>query len=425
MNKNSGKDYESIQGKIKSKAEIEDSVILEKETLQGKGEEKTKLDELIRWEAEKNDLLKLIDNVGNDEVFTPVETCQRMLDELFPEDHEVWSNPDLKWLNPCDKNGVFFREIALRLDKGLTKIIPDEYARKKHIMTKMLFSIGLTKFTSLMVRRTLYYCIKANKRKISEDEGCAIANGARFNNEFGNVVTPYKEHYFGKESKSKNCHFCGTNKNSKYVNSMTEEKYAYDFIHLNSDEYENYFKTNFGVMKFDVIIGNPPYQLSNGSGSDGNGAKAIFQDFVLKAIDLEPKYLAMIIPAKWMISAENIFLNLRDKLKKNKGIKEINIFFDSKDCFPKREIKGGICYFIWQNNYQGKTLINTKFSKKGKSTEIDSSKRNLFVSVLNNTEQIIFRKRIWQDIYTKIDSISASEMKNTHTHRERERERAI
>ncbi len=396
MSQNGDKDHELIQGKVKSKTEIEDSVILDQDTLQGKGEEKTKLDELIRWEAEKNDLLKLIDNVGNDEVFTTVETCQRMLDDLFPQDHEVWSNPDLKWLNPCDKNGVFFREIALRLDKGLAKVIPDEYERKKHIMTKMLFSIDLTKFTSLMVRRTLYYCIKANKRKTSEDEGCAIANGAWFNNECGNVVKPYKEHYFDKQGKNKKCKFCRTDEKFKYQQSSSNEKYAYDFIHLNPNEYESYFKTNFGVMKFDVIIGNPPYQLANnrgGDAGDGNGANPIFQEFILRALELQPKYLAMIVSARWINSSEKVFLKFRAKLQKSNGFKGINIFFDSKHCFPNRQIKGGVCYFNWQNGYEGQTLITTKSSKKGKQEEIETYKRDFFAPVLNNTEQVIFRKK--------------------------------
>ena len=130
------------------------------EALEAEGEYKTAVEDAYDY-VENFDILETITNVGNDEVFTPRKTADMMLDAL-PE--EVWHNPNYKWLNPATKNGIFEREIAIRLDKGLEAIIPDAEARRKHILQNMIFSIGQTKFTSNVARRTVYYCSQANRR---------------------------------------------------------------------------------------------------------------------------------------------------------------------------------------------------------------------------------------------------------------------
>ncbi|MCF7932014.1 MAG: class I SAM-dependent methyltransferase, partial [Acholeplasmataceae bacterium] len=209
---------------------------------------------------ENFDILETINNVGNDEVFTPVRVCNEILD-MLPKD--VWSNPAYKWLNPVDKNGVFLREIALRLDEGLKDVIVEQEARRKHILQNMLFSIGLTKFTSLVSRRTVYYCSNANQAFNSEAEGFAIGNGTWFNTPEGNIITPQTEHDFDRRGK---CRFCGISKSSKYSDPKQIEHYAYEFIHV--DDIERHLQHTFFKgdknMKFDIIIGNPPYQLADG-----------------------------------------------------------------------------------------------------------------------------------------------------------------
>ena len=178
------------------------------------------------------DILETITNVGNDEVFTPRKTCDMILDSL-PK--EVWSNPNYKRLNPATKNGIFEREIAIRLDKGLKDIIPDEETRRKHILQNMIFAIGQTKFTANVARRTLYYCSQANRKcdgiKATDGHyvnGYAIGNGTWFNDEEGNIKTPKTEHTF---DGNKKCKFCGISCNSKYNSADQREHYAYEFIH--------------------------------------------------------------------------------------------------------------------------------------------------------------------------------------------------
>lgn len=213
------------------------------------------------------DILETITNVGNDEVFTPRKTCEMILDAL-PK--EVWHNPNYKWLNPATKNGIFEREIAIRLDAGLKEKIPDTETRRKHILQNMVYAIGQTKFTSYVARRTLYYCTDANRKcdghKAPDGHyvnGYAIGNGTWFNDEEGNIKTPKAKHEF--DDKNGRCIYCKLPKTSKYVDSLQREQYAYEFIHHKQEDLLTYLQDLFfkgdRSMKFDIIIGNPPLPI--------------------------------------------------------------------------------------------------------------------------------------------------------------------
>lgn len=288
------------------------------------------------------DILETINNVGNDEVFTPRKVVDRMLDSL-PD--EVWHNPDYRWLNPASKTGIFEREVAIRLDEGLKDIIPDMEARRKHILQDMIFSIGQTKFTANVARRTLYYCCQANRRcdGIMEDghyvNGYAIGNGTWFDDNEGNIKTPCSDHVIRKGK----CVYCGISENSKYLDANQREKYSYDFIHCGpGDELQTYLANRFfkgdKSVKFDVIIGNPPYQLSDG----GYGASAmpIYQKFVMQAKSLNPRYISMIIPARWYAGGKGLD-EFRADMLNNDSISKLVDYVNAKDCFPNLSIGGG------------------------------------------------------------------------------------
>lgn len=315
---------------------------------------------------ENFDILETITNVGNDEVFTPRNTCEMILDSL-PE--EVWHNPNYKWLNPATKNGIFEREIALRLDEGLKEIIPDIEKRRKHILQNMIFSIGQTRFTSNVARRTVYYCSQANRKcdglKANDGHfvnGYAIGNGAWFNDEEGNIKMPNVEHTF----KNGKCIFCGISENSKYNDKNQLETYAYEFIHFNNENILKHLQDRFfggnRNMKFDVIIGNPPYQLSDGGG-DGSSAAPIYQLFVEQAILLKPKYLSMIIPARWYSGGKGLD-EFREQMLHDTRIYELHDFPETSDVFNQLNIRGGICYFLWNSSYSGDCNIYNHKNKK-------------------------------------------------------------
>ena len=307
------------------------------------------------------DILETITNVGNDEVFTPRKTCDMILDSL-PD--EVWHNPNYKWLNPATKNGIFEREIAIRLDRGLKDIIPDEETRKKHILQNMIFAIGQTKFTANVARRTLYYCSQANRKcdgiKAPDGHyvnGYAIGNGTWFDDEEGNIKTPRTEHVFERNGK---CKFCGIPSSSKYNSPDQREHYAYEFIHYGKLALERHLQDLFfkgdRTMKFDVIVGNPPYMLTDGGG--GSSSKPIYNLFVLNAIALAPKYISMIIPSRWMTGGKGLD-TFRDEMINDKRISVLHDFLNAGICFPSVAIEGGVCYFLWEKQHIDKCNVVT------------------------------------------------------------------
>lgn len=350
------------------------------EALLGEKQYKTAVESASDY-IEKFDILETITNVGNDEVFTPRKTCEMILDNL-PE--EVWHNPNYKWLNPATKNGIFEREIAIRLNEGLKDIIPDEEERKKHILQNMIYAIGQTRFTANVARRTLYYCSQANRKcdGIKADDGhfvngYAIGNGTWFDDKEGNIKTPNTDHTFmknnkimpdglsEKEKKDYECKYCRISATSSYNDEKQRETYAYEFIHFSKDEILSHLQDRFfggnREMKFDIIIGNPPYQLSDGGGT-GSSATPIYNMFVEQAIELKPKYLSMIIPSKWFSGGKGLD-NFRNKMLNDRHIKQLVDFENFRDVFPSVDLAGGACYFLWDENYKGDCIVVNKNSK--------------------------------------------------------------
>lgn len=270
----------------------------------------------------KPDILDCISNLSSDEVFTPPSVVNQVLD-LFPK--EVWIDKNLKFLDPACKSGVFLREIAKRLMVGLERELPDEDERRQHIFKNMLYGISITELTGYLARRSLYYS------KSADSEFSVI----RFDGENGNVHYSRGSHTYVKNK----CKFCGAPKGSLDRGNELEN-YAYQFIHS-----EKVFD-----MKFDVIVGNPPYQLQDAG--ETTGASPIYQLFVEQAKRLSPKYISMIIPSRWFGGGKGLE-NFRKEMLNDGQIRKIVDFTNASDCFPGVDIAGGVCYFLWQNGSSG------------------------------------------------------------------------
>ena len=299
------------------------------------------------------DVLTCIANLSNDEVFTPPEFANKMLDTLQQSwassnnGENIWTNKEVTFLDPCTKSGVFLREIVKRLNDGLTKEIPDLTERINHILTKQVFGIGITQLTSLLARRSVYCSKYAN----------GIHSVARtFTNDNGNIWFERTEHTWmtGK------CEFCGASK-SEYARSQELETHAYAFIHTN--DLKARMCELFGEnMKFDVVIGNPPYQLNDGGGT-GSSAVPIYHHFVDQAKSLEPKFLVMVIPARWMVGGRGLE-DFRTEMLSDTNIQVLHDFPDASQVFQGVEIKGGVCYFLRNEHYQGECEIHTHYGNR-------------------------------------------------------------
>lgn len=269
------------------------------------------------------DILALLNGLrprdDNTNVYTPLHVVNRMLD-ILPR--EIWKSKEIKFLDPVCKSGVFLREIAKRLvceqikSDGKKLKGQDRLPYIQHVLKNQIFGIALSEEAGKVSRRTVYASQRADS-KFSLGEGL----------------------------------FASSEGNIRYTPSESEgEKASYPFL-------EKSIREIFGEeMKFDVIIGNPPYQMKTG-GAQAQ-ATPLYNKFVLQALNLNPHYVIMITPSRWFSGGFGLD-SFRSKMLHDKRIQEIHDFPNAKDCFSDVEIKGGVSYFLWNSKYQGLCTIST------------------------------------------------------------------
>lgn len=287
------------------------------------------------------DVLTCIANLSNDEVFTPPELANRMLDtlaEAWASGHggaSLWSNGSVRFLDPCTKSGVFLREITRRLVDGLAAEIPDLAERVDHILTRQVFGIATTQLTSLLARRSVY----CSKDALSE---YSVAKS--FDTDAGNIWFERTEHTW----EGTKCTYCGAPR-AIFEREDGLETHAYAFIHTNKIKAR--VAELFGDdMQFDVIIGNPPYQMRGGAG--GSSDSSIYHLFVQQALALDPRYAVFVTPSRWMAGGRGLD-EFRARMLGGGHLRNLTDFPDSGDAFPGVQIKGGICYFLWDAAHSG------------------------------------------------------------------------
>lgn len=293
------------------------------------------------------DVLTCIANLSNDEVFTPPEFANRMLDTLAEAwavsnvGANIWTDSTVTFLDPFTKSGVFLREITTRLIAGLTAEIPDLQTRVDHILTRQVFGIGITTLTSLLARRSLY----CSKHATGEH---SVAKG--FATDRGNIWFERTEHSW----QGTKCEFCGAPR-ALFDRGPELENHAYAFIHTN--DIKARIGELFGAeMQFDVIIGNPPYQLS--ADEAGQNVMPIYNLFVEQAKNLQPRYITMVTPSRWMAGGKYLD-EFRSEMLSDRRLSVIVDYHNAAEMFPSVGINGGISYFLWDSEHDGDCEVTT------------------------------------------------------------------
>jgi Eco57I restriction-modification methylase len=302
------------------------------------------------------DVLTCISNLSNDEVFTPPFVANQMLDGIQAAWSQanggasIWSDRTVRFLDPFTKSGVFLREITKRLVAGLEGEIPDLPQRVDHILKNQVFGMAITELTSLLARRSLY-CSKW------ATSGHSIASS--FKSDAGNIWFQRVEHAWT----GNKCAYCGAT-NKTLDRGSERESHAYAFIH--TDNIKARIAELFGAdMQFDVILGNPPYQLDDGG--FGTSAAPIYQKFVEQAKALDPRLLTMIIPSRWFAGGKGLD-EFRESMLADSRIRSIDDHLSAAEVFPGVGLKGGVCYFLWDRDNPGSCRVSTHFKKWPVST---------------------------------------------------------
>ena len=317
-------------------------------------------------ETHNPDVLSCLANLSNDEVFTPPSVVNQMLDML---PRELFRSSKTTFLDIGCKSGVFLREITKRLIAGLADEMPDLQTRVDHILHKQVFGIATTELTSLVSRRTLY-CSKYPNCRYSASPFETVEGNIRFRNIPHTFVNG-------------RCKWCGASEDQfGEAKRKGLETHAYEFIH--TDHPEEIFK-----MKFDVIVGNPPYQLADGGSGTGISAKPIYHLFVEQAKKLAPRFLVMIIPSRWFSGGKGLD-EFRSVMLHDDSIRHITDYPNSEDCFAGVAIAGGVNYFLRDSFYHGPCKIETI---KGDGRNVSTRRLDEFdIFVRSNESMSIIHK---------------------------------
>jgi len=302
---------------------------------------------VLRLQNHNPDVLTCIASLTNDLVFTTPSVANQMLDDLEKvwaqrnKGEDIWSDKAVRFLDPFTKSGVFLREITRRLVNGLSTEIPDLDKRVDHILTRQVFGLALTELTGQISRRSLYCSKHANGIN-------SIATS--LSTEAGNIWFESADHVWD----GNKCTRC-TAPRSLFEHEGVSSAHAYPFIH--EDDPVELVKKAFGEeMNFDVVIGNPPYQMTGGGG--GSNDSSIYHLFVEQAIKLDPKIVSMVVPARWLAGGRGLD-QFRKSMLESRRLRVLVDFPDSSEAFPGLQIKGGICHFVWDSSFDGECEVMT------------------------------------------------------------------
>ena len=285
--------------------------------------------------------------LGESEVITPKHICKDMINMIDDADLRAVMDSGNKVLDIAGKAGefalaVFEKYIALGYDKEALKdaIYTIPTSGITYEFTRMIYEILGLNVDNIASKLTSYSLLNA-KDEDGDIDYTKIAALLRQNKPFNRI---------------------------RMNDEITE-----------GDE----------IVNFDIVVGNPPYQLKDGSG--GTNDAPIYQHFVESAHAVNPTISTLIMPSKWFTSGrEHLLGEFRQKMLNNRSIQNMVVYSDFRDIFPDVNIKGGLCYYQYNSNYSGD--CSYKLIQGGKSSICSRRLNEYDVLIQNPTLAAIVKK---------------------------------
>ena len=249
------------------------------------------------------DIFDYIPPQKTNQIFTPRRVVKMMVDMIERTNPEVFTDYSSKFIDLYAKSGLYVTEIVKRLNEGLEKQIPGREERIKWILENQVYALAPSNIIYNIVKNFVY----------PETVGVSAKNLVELD--------------------------------------LTE--------YIDDPNWKERIKEAFGGedVKFDVIIGNPPYQLEDEG--HGRSASPMFDGFVEQAMNMNPRYLSMIVPARWYSGGKGLN-SFRRMMLSDDRVREIHDFPDYRDVFPLSiQLKGGVCYFLWDRDNRGDCKVTS------------------------------------------------------------------
>ena len=324
------------------------------------------------------------------EVFTAEREVNAMLDLVKQETERV----DSRFLEPACGDGNFLSEILRRKLEAAKKRampprkkrpLPIEFEKQSVIAVSSVYGVDLLLDNVLACRRRLYDIWNAEyeavcRGEVSEERREAVRFILSRNIVCGNALSLKAADENGSDTDEPIVF-----SEWSFVTGTKMQRRDFRFDKLLAGEYGASATRKKRADAFDVIIGNPPYQLSDGGGGAGRSAAPVYHFFVQQAKRLNPRYVSMIIPSRWFNGGKGLG-GFRQSMLNDGRMAKIVDYADSRDCFKGVDIPGGVCYFLWDNRHQG-TCAVTNVAKDG-STDTEERALNEFDTFIRQNRAV-------------------------------------
>jgi superfamily II DNA or RNA helicase len=258
-------------------------------------------EQLSNYFTAEEDIFELIPNQKTNQIFTPTKVVQMMINKLEEHDPSLFTRTDSTFIDLYMKSGMYITEIVKKLYHNTRELYQSDEACLKHILENQVYGLAPTPILQGITQSYIF--------------GFDAENKISLKNFIQHDITPEAQQTQAKEK-------------------------LQELFNLKEN------------MKFDAVVGNPPYQES----TDTNFAKPVYHHFIDSAKNMTPKYVCMVHPARFLFNAGATPKDWNDKMLNDPHLSVVMYEPESQKLFSGVEIKGGICVTLWQKNNKGKGL---------------------------------------------------------------------